>query len=116
MQLLVRGVHLQVDEALHSFVEVHLERALRIFQQQSVSVEVHLVDTNAAKGGVDQSARVTLRLPGVPAIHVEETSDDVRRAVLGACERLEHAAKRWVDKHHHHAGGVALADLPVDEP
>jgi len=116
MQLLVRGVHVEVDETLRSFVEVHLERALgRIFQQQAVQVEVHLVDTNTAKGGVDQSARITLRVPGVPAMHVEETSDDVRKAVVGACERLERAAKRWLDKHHHHAGGAALADLPVEE-
>ncbi len=117
MQLLLRGVHVDVDESLHSFVEVHLERALhRIFQTQAVSVEVHLVDTNTAKGGVDQSARLTLRVPGVPAFHVEETSDDVRKAVVGACERLQRAAKRWLDKHHHHAGGAALADLEVEEP
>jgi putative sigma-54 modulation protein len=116
MQLLVRGVHVEVDESLRSFVELHVERALnRIFQQQAVQVEVHLVDTNSAKGGVDQAARVTLRVPGVPAIHVEETSDDVRKAVVGACDRLERAAKRWLDKHHHHAGGEALADLPVEE-
>ena len=108
---------MEVDEALRSFVEVHLERALhRIFQQQAVQVEVHLVDTNTANGGVDQSARVTLRVPGVPAFHVEETSDDLRKAVVGACERLERSAKRWLDKHHHHAGGAALADVPVEEP
>ena len=52
MQVLVRGVHVDVDEGLRSFVELHLERA----------------------------------------------------------------AKRWLDKHHHHAGEAALADLPVDEP
>ena len=107
---------MEVDESLRSFVELHVERALnRIFQQQAVQVEVHLVDTNGAKGGVDQAARVTLRVPGVPAIHVEETSDDVRKAVVGACDRLERAAKRWLDKHHHHAGSAALADLPVEE-
>ncbi len=117
MQVLLRGVHLEVDESLRSFVEVHLERALhRIFQQQPLSVEVHLVDTNRAKGGMDQSARLTLHVPGVPAFHVEETSDDVRKAVLGACQRLERAAKRWLDKHHHHAGGAALADFEVEEP
>ena len=115
MQLLVRGVHLHVDTTLYRFVEVHLERALRVFQQQAVAVEVHLVDTNSAKGGVDQSARVTLRVPGVPALHVEETADDVHKAVLGACERLEHVAKRWLDKRHHHSGGPSLADLPVEE-
>ncbi len=117
MQVRVRGVHVDVDEGLRSFVELHVERALhRIFQDQAVQVEVHLVDTNVAKGGVDKAARLTLLVPGAPAMHVEEVSDDVRRAVVGACDRLERAAKRWLDKHHHHAGEPSLADLPVEEP
>ena len=116
MQVRVRGVHLEVDSGLRSFVELHVERALqRIFQEQALSVEVHLVDTNGPKGGVDKAARVTLAVPGLPALHVEEESDDVRKAVLGACERLERVAKRWLDKHHHHAGSASLSDLPVEE-
>lgn len=116
MEVRVRGVHVDVDAGLRSFVELHVERALqRIFQRQAVSVEVHLVDTNGPKGGVDKAARVTLVVPGLPPMHVEEVSDDIRKAVLGACVRLERAAKRWLDKHHHHAGEVALADLPVEE-
>jgi len=115
VQLLLRGVHVQVDEGLRSFVQMHLDRALRVFQQQAVSVEAHLVDTNVAKGGMDKSVRLTLHVPGVPALHVEETSDEIRKAVIGACERLEHAAKRWLDKRHHHAGGPALTDLDVEE-
>jgi putative sigma-54 modulation protein len=116
MQILVRGVHVDVDDKLRDFVELHLDRALdRIFQQQAVQVEVHLVDTNGAKGGMDKEARVTLRVAGVPPIHIEEVSTDIRKAVIGACDRLERAAKRWLDKHHHHAGGQSLADLPVVE-
>ena len=117
MQVLLRGVHVSVDAELRSFVEVHVERAVgRIFQHQAVQVEVHLVDTNVTKGGLDQEAKLTLRVPGVPPIHVEEVSDDLRKAVLGACDRLERVAKRWLDKHHHHAGGAALSDLDVEEP
>jgi len=118
MQVLVRGIHVDVDEGLREFVELHLRRALdRIFQQQAVQVEVHLVDTNGAvKGGMDKEARVTLRVPGLPSIHVEEVSDDVRKAVTGAADRLERSAKRWLDKHHHHAGGPSLADVSREEP
>ena len=116
MQVLVRGVHVNVDEELRSFVGLHVERALhRIFQQQAVQVEVHLVDTTGAKGGVDKEARVTLHVPGIPAIHIEEVSDDMRKSIVGARDRLERAAKKWLDKHHDHHGGQSLADLPVDE-
>jgi putative sigma-54 modulation protein len=117
MQVRVRGVHVGVDEELRSFVVLHLERALeRIFQQQAVEVDVHLVDTNVAKGGLDLAARLTLLVPGAPSIHVEEVSDDMHKAVVGACDRLGRAARRWVDKRHHHPGEPALADLPVEEP
>ena len=117
MQVLVRGVHVDVDDGLRSFVELHLQRALgRIFQQQAVQVEVHLVDTNGAKGGMDKEARMTLDVPGLPPLHVEEVSDDVRKAVVGAADRLERAAKRWLDKHHHHNGGPSLADVAKEEP
>ncbi len=116
MEVRVRGVHVTVDEGLRSFVQVHVERAvLRLFQTQAVSVDVHLVDTNVTKGGVDQAARLSLHVPGLPPLHVEEVSDDVRKAVVGACERLEHAAKRLLDKRHHHAGEVALKDVPTEE-
>jgi ribosomal subunit interface protein len=116
MQIRVRGVHVSVDESLRTFVEGHVERALHIFQQQAVEVEVHLVDTNVTKGGVDLAARMTLHVPGAPSIHVEEVSDDIRKAVVGACDRLEGAAKRWLDKHHHHPGEAALKDIPLEEP
>jgi len=117
MQVRVRGVHVDVDEALRSFVTLHVERALeRIFQQQAVEVDVHLVDTNVAKGGLDLSARLTLLVPGAPALHVEEVSDDMHKAVVGACDRLGRAARRLVDKRHHHPGEPKLSDLEVEEP
>jgi putative sigma-54 modulation protein len=116
MEVRVRGVHVTVDEALRGFVQLHVERAvLRLFQAQAVSVDVHLVDTNVTKGGVDLAARLTLHVPGLPSLHVEEVSDDVRKAVTGACERLERAAKRLLDKRHHHAGEVALKDVPAED-
>jgi ribosomal subunit interface protein len=116
MEIRVRGVHVEVDAGLRSFVESHVERALhRISQEQAVSVEVHLVDTNVTKGGVDQAARVTLHVPGAPSIHVEEVSTTMRNAVVGACEHLERAANRLLDKRHHHPGETALKDFPVEE-
>jgi len=116
MEVRVRGVHVTVDAELKSFVALHVERAvLRLFQGQSVSVDVHLVDTNVTKGGVDEAARLTLHVPGLPSLHVEEVSDDVRKAVVLACERLERAAKRLLDKRHHHAGEAALKDFPAED-
>jgi ribosome-associated translation inhibitor RaiA len=47
MQVLVRGVHISVSDALREYCEVHLGRALdRVLgREPAVQVEVHLVDT-----------------------------------------------------------------------
>jgi hypothetical protein len=34
---------------------------------------------------------------------------------VGACEHLERAANRLLDKRHHHPGEAALKDFPVEE-
>ena len=79
MQLLVRGVHIQVTDALREYCEVHLGRALdRVLgHEPAVQVEVHLVDTTGEnKGGMDKEARITVHVPGHPALHVTEQSDE----------------------------------------
>ncbi|MGZ6164434.1 MAG: HPF/RaiA family ribosome-associated protein, partial [Myxococcaceae bacterium] len=92
MQLLVRGVHIQVTDALREYCEVHLGRALdRVLgREPAVQVEVHLVQTTGEnKGGMDKEARVTVHVPGQPALHITETSDEIHRAIAAACDRVE---------------------------
>jgi ribosomal subunit interface protein len=116
MQLLVRGVHIQVTDALREYCEVHLGRALdRVLgHEPAVQVEVHLVHTKGEnKGGMDKEARVTVHVPGHPALHVTETSDEIHRAIAAACDRVERAAKKYVEKRHDHSG-PSLADLPTE--
>ena len=116
MQLLVRGVHIQVTAALREYCEVHLGRALgRVLGgEPAVQVEVHLVQTTGEnKGGMDKEARVTVHVPGQPALHITETSDEIHRAIAAACDRVERAAKKYVDRRHDHSG-PSLADLPTE--
>jgi len=107
MQLIVRGVHIQVTDALREYCEVHLGRALdRVLGgEPAVQVEVHLVDTTGEnKGGVDKEARITVHVPGHPALHVTEQSDEIHRAI---------AAKKYLERRHDHSG-PSLADLPTE--
>ena len=116
MQLLVRGVHIPVSDALREYCEVHLGRALdRVLGNKSaVQVEVHLVDTTGEnKGGMDKEARITVHVPGHPALHVTEQSDEIHRAIAAASDRVERAAKKYQDRRHDHSG-PSLADLPTD--
>ena len=46
---------------------------------------MHLVHTKGEnKGGMDKEARVTVHVPGHPALHVTETSDEIHRAIAAA--------------------------------
>jgi ribosomal subunit interface protein len=117
MQLLVRGVHVPVNDALRNYVEVHMRRALErvLGRQPAAQVEVHLVVTRGEnKGGMDKEARVTVHVPGVPALHITETSDEIHRAIAIACDRVERVAKKYLDRRHLR-GGDSIADLPSDE-
>ena len=116
MQLLVRGVHIQVTDALREYCEAQMDRALdRVLgREPAVQVEVHLVDTTGEnKGGMDKEARITVHVPGHPALHVTESSDEIHRAIAAASDRVERAAKKYQDRRHDHSG-PSLADLPTD--
>lgn len=116
MQVLVRGVHIQVSDALREYSEAQMHRALdRVLgREPAVQVEVHLVDTTGEnKGGVDQEARVTVHVPGHPALHITEASDEIHRAIAAASDRVERAAKKYLERRHDHSG-PSLADLPTD--
>ncbi len=62
---------------------------------------------------MDKEARVTVHVPGQPALHITETSDEIHRAIAAACDRVERAAKKYVDRRHDHSG-PSLADLPTE--
>jgi putative sigma-54 modulation protein len=116
MRLLVRGVHIAVDDGLRQYVEVHMRRALErvLAHEPSAQVEVHLVDTTGEnKGGMDKEVRVTMHLPGAPSVHITETSNDIHRAVAIASDRVERAAKKYLERRHPR-GGESIADLPTD--
>jgi ribosomal subunit interface protein len=116
MRLLVRGVHIVVDEGLRKYVEIHMHRALdRVLSHEpSAQVEVHLVDTTGEnKGGMDKEVRVTVHLKGAPSLHITERSDEIHRAVAIASDRVERAAKKYLDRRHPR-GGESIADLPTD--
>ena len=116
MQVLVRGVHIPVSDALREYCEVHLGRALdRVLgREPAVQVEVHLVDTTGEnKGGMDKEARVTVHVPGHPALHVTEKS---RRDSPRHRRRLRSCGARGqeVPRPPPRLSGPSLADLPTE--
>jgi putative sigma-54 modulation protein len=100
MKVLMRGVHLSLTEGLKAYVQKHLvEHIQRVCRDDTASeIDISLLDINGPKGGVDKECRVTVRLPGLSALHVTETAETLHQAIDAARDRTETALKRVLEK------------------
>jgi len=107
MNVLIHGVHFSLSDNTKAYVNEHLVAPLEhILRDSAGEIEVHLVDTNGPKGGEDKECRVTVRLPGLPSVHVEEASASIFQSIDACRDRLETAVKRSRERRRdlHHAG------------
>lgn len=99
MKLIVKGVHVRVTKRLRAYVEEHLYRPLlRFYDNEAAELWVILRDGNGPKRGNDRECRVTVYLPASPALHVDETSDEMEKSICFARDRLERLAKKTIDR------------------
>lgn len=99
MKVNLRGVHLELTDALKNHVQKHLVEPIEHFyDSEAAEIEIHLRDTNGPKGGQDMECSVTVRVPRSQSIHVTEVSDDIYKSVDLARDRVERAAKRTIEK------------------
>lgn len=99
MKVNLRGVHLDLSEALKTHVQKHLVEPIEHFyDSEAAEIEIHLRDSNGPKGGQDMECSVTVRVPHRQSIHVTEVSDDIYKSIDLARDRVERAAKRMIEK------------------
>ena len=118
MNVTLKGVHLKVDASLREYVDQHLVAPLEhIVVNAAATLDIHLVDINGEKGGTDdKECRATLHIPGLKAVHVTESSDDIFKSVAVARDRLERTAKRELAKRRSTAPlSPPIEDTPADE-
>lgn len=100
MKVLMRGVHLSLTDGLKTYVQEHLvDHIERLCDDQEASeIDISLVDTNGPKGGRDKECRVTVRLPGLAALHVTETAETLHQAIDACRDRMENTLKRSLER------------------
>ncbi len=99
MKVNLRGVHLELSEALKQHVDSHLVDPIsRFFDSEAAELEIHLRDNNGPKGGRDKECSVTMRIPRGQAVHVTEVSEDIYKSIDLARDRLETAVRRQVER------------------
>lgn len=117
MKVLLRGVHLNLTDALKAYVDEHLVSHIeRYVDDEASEIDISLVDINGPKGGVDKECRVTVRLPNLPSVHVTETSETLFQAIDASRDRLEKTIKRTLEKRREVSTNGLPQDLAVDVP
>lgn len=95
MRVVMKGVHCSISDSLKEHVQQDLVEPLtRFFDSEAAMLEVHFVDNNGPKGGVDKECRATLHIPGMRAIHIDQTAENHSKAVDLLRDRLENVLKR----------------------
>lgn len=99
MKVNLRGVHIELTDAIKAHVQRHLIDPIEtFFDSEAAEMEIHLRDNNGPKGGNDMECAVTVRIPRQQSIHVTETSDDLYKSIDLCRDRLETAVKRLIER------------------
>ena len=84
--------HIQGDETLAAWVTRELKTKLVRFRDQLMRVEVHLSDTNAARGGDnDKRCKLEARVAGREPLLVSHDAPRTGKAIRGAIAKLRRA-------------------------
>jgi len=95
MQVIVKGRHINLSEALKAHAEEKLGMAaMRIFDRPAAKVEIELSDLGKIRDGVNMECRITVFMPRGKAIVVTETAEDMYKAIDAAHDRLVEQIKR----------------------
>lgn len=94
MNLTVQLPHAPEPAVLNAHADRALRFALTRFAALLTEVRLRLVDDNGPRGGVDQRARVWLRLRRGDVLTVEAVDQDPRVAIARAADRAARALVR----------------------
>ncbi|MGZ6141743.1 MAG: ribosome hibernation-promoting factor, HPF/YfiA family [Myxococcales bacterium] len=121
MKLIVQGKQMRVSAGLRSYAEEHLVRPLRRFyDNEAAELRVEVGRVNGHRGE-SRECHLTLHMPGVKTIQIEESTPDVYGALDVAADRLVRVAKKELakmrrPKGRHKAHPLATSELFEDLP
>ncbi len=99
MKLSIHANHLSLPKDVAAFIVKHVTRPLaRVYDDQAAELSIHFSDSRPKKGGVDQTCRLSFRMPGARTVHVESVQEDLYKALLDASERLKRHVRKQVDR------------------
>ncbi len=120
MKLLIQGNNIVVTEAINSYVQEKLEKAVKHFQNITTKVDVHLSVARNPRISNSHKAEVTVHANGT-VIRAQEGSEDLYASIDLVADKIARQLRKYKEKHLHNRThvqpkmGVMAADQPVAE-
>jgi len=99
MKVVIQGKQMAVSDELKAYVRERLVEPLtRIYDDSAAELRVEFGDTNGPKGGEDKECHLTLRIPGLNAIQIEQVTQDPYASLDAASDRLWRICQRDLER------------------
>lgn len=98
MQIIIKGTHLQLTEAMKEYVNEKIGKHVeRFLNHPAIIVDVELTDSEA-NNGENKECRITLSIPKGKTITITEKADDLYKAIDLSKDRLARQMKREIER------------------
>ncbi|GKT20565.1 HPF/RaiA family ribosome-associated protein [Acidovorax sp. SUPP3334] len=95
MQIFLKSRHPEAA-LMRETVDRRVRFVLRRLSEQVPRADIHLVDVNGPRGGIDKRCQIELRMAGAGPVVVSAVAKDWRAALDGALARAaRHVLRAW---------------------
>jgi putative sigma-54 modulation protein len=98
MQIQIRGRDVELDGAVHEYIERSLLSSIGRLSSRVRHMMVQILDLNGPRGGRDKECRVEVRLHPSGRIFVKAREAQIHAAVDRVADRLARAVTRSVER------------------
>jgi len=100
MRLDIRGLDIDLTDALMVHVQKQLKQALARSSARIGTVHVYVNDVNGPHGGIDKRCQLEVAFHGGGTAFVEDVNKDMYVAISRAAARLKRMVRRQSDRRH----------------
>lgn len=97
MEIHISGQHIEITEALRSYVEEKFEKIVRMAENIT---HIHVIlKTDKLDRHLQSTAEATLHIPGTD-IHASASSEDMYHGIVLLVEKLVRQVQKYKEKHY----------------
>ncbi len=99
MQIHIQAINFRLTNDLRELIERRLEFGLGNRGEHIQRIIVHLSDINGPRGGVDKCCHISVILPHLQNVIIEDTETDIFIAIGRAVDRATRTVSRRLERH-----------------